>query len=102
MLTSEKWGGRVPLVLHRSTPILCKTSQSNILVNKFVITQMGISYTKCRNPPLLPYAISIKQARGESAKQFHHLQCGWSLEPINNVNTRLQTDRARQPHSPAW
>ena len=47
-------GGLVPLVPHLSTPMLCRTSQSNILAKKFVITQMGISYTKCRNLPLLP------------------------------------------------
>ena len=27
--------------------------QSNIWAKKFVVTQMGVSYTKCRNPPLL-------------------------------------------------
>ena len=34
------------------------------------LTQMGICYTKCMNPPLLPQAISIKQATGESATQI--------------------------------
>ena len=67
-----KSGGRVPLVPHRSTPMLClyRTSKSSMLAKKFVIIQMGISYTKCRNPPLQAYAISIKQARGESAIQM--------------------------------
>ena len=70
--SGRKVGGRIPLVPHRSTPMLClcRISQSNILAKKFVITQMGISYTKCRNPLLLPYAIRIKQARGESATQI--------------------------------
>ena len=49
-----KSGRRVPLFPHRPTPMLCRTSQSNILAKTFVVTQMGISYTKCRNPPLLP------------------------------------------------
>ena len=50
--------------------VLCRTSQSNILAITFFITHMGISCTKCRNPPLLRWAISIKQARGESATQI--------------------------------
>ena len=45
---------------------LCRTSQSNMLAKKFFITHMGISCTKCWNPPLLSQTISIKQARGES------------------------------------
>ena len=44
----------VPLVPHRSTPMLCRTSQSSMLAKKCVTTQMGISYTKCRDPPFLP------------------------------------------------
>ena len=56
----------------KSTPMLClcRTSQSNILAKKCVITQMGIGYTKCKNPPFLTLSISIKQARGEIATQI--------------------------------
>ena len=60
---AEKWGTR-PLVPHRAMPMLCRTSQSYILAKLFVITQMGISYIKHRNPPLL------SQATGEGATQI--------------------------------
>ena len=92
-LQAEKWV-TCSLVPHRSTPMLCRTSQSYILAKKFVITQMGICYTKCRNLPLLSQAMSIKQAR-EVKHKFHNLKCALWLEPTN-INTRMQTDRAWQ------
>ena len=45
-LQAEKLEGTRPLVPHRSTPMLCRISQSNMLAKKFVSTEMGISYTK--------------------------------------------------------
>ena len=56
-----KCGGRIPLVPHRSTPMLCRTSQSNILAKKSVIPQVGISFTKLHAAS----AIGEKRQAGE-------------------------------------
>ena len=45
-LRPKSGGSRLPLIDAHAVPV-------HILAKKFVITQMGISYTRCRNPPLL-------------------------------------------------
>ena len=48
-----KSGGRAPSLPTDRRPC-CVELPNSILAKKFAITQIAISYTKCRNPPLLP------------------------------------------------
>ena len=68
---------------------VCRTSQSNILAKKFFITHMGISCTKCRNPPLLLWAISIKQARDKSAVQMSSFKMCFMARAISTQGCKL-------------
>ena len=66
MLTpSDRGVVSVPLVPHCSTPMLClcRTSQSNILAKKFVITQMGIMLHKVQD--FAASAVGDKHQAGE-------------------------------------
>ena len=78
MLTSSggKVGGRIPLVPHRSTPMLCRTSQSNMLAKKFVITQMGNKLHKVQESAASAVGDKHQAARRGVKVQhkFHHLQ----------------------------